>query len=77
MLWERYVAAPIAGATVTADNQLLVSSGNSLIVFDAMGDTNFLYFFENEYVDTPPILTERGRIIVATQRKLYCLAPRQ
>jgi len=77
LLWERYVAAPIAGATVTADNQLLVSSGNSVTAFDAMGDSNFLYFFEDEYVSTPPILTQRGRIIVATQRKLYYLALRQ
>lgn len=77
LLWERYVADPIAGATVASDNQLLVSSGNSVTAFDAMGDPNFLYFFEDEYVSTPPILTQRGRIIVATQRKLYCLAPRQ
>ena len=43
---------------------------------DEKGEQRVLHIFENEELMTQPILTKRGRIIVATQKKLYYLIPK-
>jgi hypothetical protein len=66
----------VAGAVVTANDQLLVSVGSMLLAFDEKGERRTLYAFEGEELVTQPILTERERIIVATQESLYYLVPK-
>lgn len=75
-IWEYKTDSPIAGAVVTADNQLLISSGSQLGVFEANGNYSTLYEFKNESLQTPPTLTASGDLVVATDQKLYCLAIR-
>jgi len=66
------------GAIVTPDNLLLVSEGSSLLVFGADGERSVLATLEGETLCTPPVLTDRGELLVAGQRRLTCLtaAPR-
>ena len=75
-LWSQYVGA-MSGACVTADDRLLVSAGNIVSAFDAQGERQFLFYFPDEILATSPVLTRRGRLIVASQSHLYCLKPRQ
>jgi len=61
-----------AGATVTADDKLLVSDGPELIVFGTDGVSRVLHDFAQP-LKTPPILTSQGRILVASDETLFCL----
>jgi hypothetical protein len=61
------------GATVTADDKLLVSDGPELIVFGADGVSRVLHDFAQQSLKTPPILTPQGRILVASDETLFCL----
>ena len=74
-IWSQYVGAA-AGACITANDQLLVSAGNIVSAFDAQGERKFLCYFPDETLATPPVLTRRGRLIVASRSHLYCLKPR-
>jgi len=76
-LWQQHAGGTIAGAFVTADNQLLVSAGSILYAFDDQGERRILCYFADETLLTPPILTERGRLLVASDRHIYCLRPKQ
>ena len=76
VLWDEYLPEPVAGAVVTANDQLLVSVGSMLLAFDEKGERRTLYVFEGEELVTQPILTERERIIVATEESLYYLVPK-
>jgi len=75
-VWEYQTDNPIAGAVVTAENQLLMSDGSELGVFEANGHYRTLYKFKGESLQTPPTLTSSGELVVATDKKLYCLAIR-
>lgn len=73
-LWEYKTDSPIAGAVVTAENQLLISEGSELGVFEADGRYRILYKFTDEVLQTPPTLTGNGELVVVTDKRLYCLA---
>ena len=73
-LWEYQSKNQIAGAVVTADNQLLISDGMEIGVFEENGRYRTLYEFKDEILQTPPTLTDKGDLVVATDKKLYCLA---
>ena len=75
-IWEYKSDSPIAGAVITAENQLLISDGSELVVFEANGRHRILYEFKNESLQTPPTITSNGELVVATDKKLYCLARR-
>lgn len=72
-LWEYKSRNQIAGAVVTADNQLLICDGSELGVIELSGKYKTLYNFENEILQTPPTITRNGDLVVATDKKLYCL----
>jgi len=76
VLWRQHAGGTIGGAVVTADDQLLVAAGSAITAFDAKGERKLLHFFEGETLSTPPILTDQGVLLVASQRQLYCLAPK-
>lgn len=61
------------GATATADDKLLVSDGNELVLFEKNGESKLLFDFGNEQILTSPVITNGGDILVATKRFLYCL----
>jgi len=74
-IWECKTQSDIGGATITEDNQLLVSIGSELAVFDASCKYKTLYEFKGESLQTPPTLTNGGELLVASRNKLYCLTP--
>ena len=76
-LWSQQVPGTIAGACVTADDQLIISAGSVLAAINAQGEYRVLHYFADETLVTPPILTKRGRLMVASERHLYCLKPRK
>jgi hypothetical protein len=76
-IWECKTQSDIGGATITADNQLLVSTGAELAAFDASCKYKTLYEFKGESLQTPPTLTSDGELVVASRNKLYCLMLRK
>lgn len=76
-IWECKTQSEIGGAAITADNQLLVSIGSELAVFDANCKYKTLYDFKGESLQTPPTLTSNGELLVASRNKLYCLTLRK
>ena|GEM_PF-1112563 len=71
--WIRESPALIRGATMTADDQLLVSQGKQLVAWDKNGASKLLYSFEEELL-TPPVLTSPNALLVASKKKLYSLS---
>jgi outer membrane protein assembly factor BamB len=74
LLWEHKSEAAMGGAIVTADDWLVAAIGNQIVSFDSVGKATILYAFEGEQLKTPPVLTVRGELLVASIAKLYCLA---
>jgi len=74
LAWVRPLKTTRASAVVTADDQLLVSDGSELIVFDEAGKRRVLQTFVNDVLTTPPVLSSGGEILVASERRLYCLS---
>jgi len=72
-LAEYVTAEAPAGAAVTANHELLLASGSQVSAFDREGSRRVLYTFAGESVRTTPVLTAERRLLVATQRHLYCL----
>lgn len=72
-IWEYRAGSPIAGAVVTADNQLLISDGAEIGVFETDGHFKTLYKFKDELLQTPPTVTDSGQLVTATDKELYCL----
>jgi hypothetical protein len=67
---------PLAGAIVTADSQILASSGKELVAYLPRGREaapRVLWTFAAELV-TPPVLTGGREILVASASELFCLA---
>jgi hypothetical protein len=72
--WMRSAHGSLAGATVTADDYLLVSDGDSLVALNRRGDRHVLYSITGAPLSTPPILTAGGQLLAASGTALYCLA---
>lgn len=77
VLWNKHAGGTIAGAVITVENQLLVAAGSLIAAFDAQGTRTVLYHAEGEGWTTPPVLTDRQRILVASEQHLYCLQRKQ
>jgi hypothetical protein len=74
LLWRRPSQGAIAGIAVTPAGSLIVAEGSSLSAFDSKGERQVLYKFEGESLSTPPAMTPSGDIVVASTKRLYCLA---
>jgi hypothetical protein len=74
LAWRRSLEATPGGAVVTPDGTLVLSAGRDLLAIDEKGETTTLFRFEDDLV-TPPVLSDRGEILVASARKLFCLKP--
>jgi PQQ-like domain len=75
LAWVRPLKSAQAAAVITNDDQLLVADGSELTAFDATGERRTLHSFAGELLATPPAITKRGEILVASQRRLYSLTP--
>jgi len=69
--WSREAAGPIAGAAVTADDQLLTSEGSQVAAWDAKGERHVVFTFP-EVLTTAPILTKGGELLAAGRSGLFC-----
>lgn len=70
--WTKPAKGKAAGAAVDPTGQLLVSEGNSVVVYSATGERSVISTLPESLV-TPPILTESGEILAASDRRLYIL----
>lgn len=72
-LWERK-GALTGGATLTADDRLLVASDAKVIVIDPAGRATELVSAPREVFLTPPIVTGAGLLLVASGTALHAYA---
>lgn len=75
-LWDRVLDRSVSGAVVTADHRLLVTSGSELLSFDASGASTTLFSAPDDRLTTPPAPTPSGDVIIAGERRVYCLTSR-
>jgi hypothetical protein len=73
VLWDRALDGVAAGAVVTADRKLLVTTGAALDVYDAQGRRERLFTAEGDVLVTPAAATPDGDLVVAGRRFLYRL----
>jgi hypothetical protein len=71
--WDQVVEAPVAGAAVTPDGHLIVAAGSELLVYDAAGMRRRLFLAPGDVMSTAPSVNEKGDLLVAGHRRLYCL----
>jgi outer membrane protein assembly factor BamB len=71
--WSRPEPGQYAHAVVTADDFLLVARGSDVAAYDSNGERKVLFTFPGEVLNAPPLLTERGELIVASTTALHCL----
>ncbi len=70
--WSKNTPGSVAGASVTTDDHLLVAEGGTVALYDDRGVRRQVFQAGEEFV-TPPILTAKGEILVASKTHLYCL----
>jgi hypothetical protein len=58
------------------DGKRLVSAGGIIASYGADGEKEVQFAIEGEQWATPPIITATGRLIAASDKKLYCLVKR-
>lgn len=75
MSWSAQAASCFSQAFATLDGFLLLKDGNEVIAFDKAGKRNVLFTFENDVPTTAPVLTDKGEILIASEKFLYCLKP--
>ncbi len=74
-LWTQVVPGGAAGAGVTIDGEVLVSTSNALLAFGPGGSHRELQRF-NSPLTTPPVYTSHREIVVGGSKQLHCLAAR-
>ncbi len=78
LLWQHPFSGLVAGASVTADDKLLVSAGSELMILDAGNQLIGRHQFPGEQLTTAPVLTRPGghdELLVATNAHVYSLVP--
>lgn len=76
--WQHPLAGTIVGASVTADDKLLVAAGSELTVLDSDGKPIGGHRFEGERLTTAPVLTRKGNaseLLIATESHVHSLVP--
>ena len=74
--WKTFAGGAIVGGVATADGKLLVAADSIIASYDATGEREVQFALEGENWATPPIVTATGRLIAASDKKLYCLVRR-
>jgi outer membrane protein assembly factor BamB len=71
--WQRPLSSKPGGMVITPTGTLLVSDGSEMVVFLKDGERKRLFDFGKEQLTTPPAVTEKGEILVASQTHLFQL----
>ena len=71
--WDHSSSAEIAGAVVTPSGGLLAAAGADLLAFSDSGKPRSLFRSPDDVLVTPPVVNEKGELLVAGKRRLYCL----
>lgn len=74
--WKTFAGGRIVGGVAMADSKLLVSADSIIASYGANGEREVQFALEGERWATPPIVTATGRLIAASDKKLYCLVKR-
>jgi hypothetical protein len=74
--WRTFAGGAIAGGVAMADGKLLVSAGGIIASYNTAGEREVQFAIEGEHWATPPIVTAAGRLIAASDKRLYCLVRR-
>ena len=74
--WQQHAGAPIAGAVVTADHQVLVSAGPRILALDpSSGERRLVFEGPGDTLQTPPVLAALDRLLVASGSQVFDLTP--
>ena len=71
--WDQSEEGEVAGAGVTPEGNLIVAAGANLFVYDAAGKRTRLFTVPDDVFVTAPVIDEKGDLLVAGRRRLYCL----
>ncbi|MCZ6690935.1 MAG: hypothetical protein O7H41_15200 [Planctomycetota bacterium] len=71
--WTSDLGGPLGGAAISGDDRLLVAAGDSVSRFDIGGERETLVTLEGEELASAPILTEKGRLLVASRMRVFCM----
>lgn len=71
--WDQSQESEVAGAGVTPEGNLIVAAGANLISYDATGKRTLLFTVPDDVFVTAPVIDEKGDLLVAGRRRLYCL----
>jgi hypothetical protein len=71
--WDHSADAEIAGVAITPAGDLVVAAGPELFSYDQAGQRTRLFLTDGDVLATPPAVNERGELLVAGKRRLYCV----
>jgi hypothetical protein len=71
--WEKSEESEVAGAGITPEGNLIVAAGSNLFSYDATGKRTLLFTVPDDAFVTAPATDEKGNLLVAGRRRLYCL----
>ena len=71
--WHFDASGRVAGATVSADGQLIAAIGDSILAFNPKGESRVLCRFPGEQLMASPVLGSAGELYGLTDRRLHCL----
>jgi hypothetical protein len=71
--WEQSEESEVAGAGITPEGNLIVAAGSNLFSYDATGKRTLLFTVPDDAFVTAPATDEKGNLLVAGRRRLYCL----
>jgi hypothetical protein len=71
--WHFDASGRVAGATVSADGQLIAAIGDSILAFNPKGESRVLCRFADEQLMASPVLGSAGELYALTDRRLHCL----
>jgi len=75
LAWMRPALHRFGGVAITADDKLLASDGGEIVYFGPSGERVTVHDFKSDRLATAPVLTDKGELIVAGEKHLYCLTP--
>jgi hypothetical protein len=71
--WDQVEDGEVAGAGINPEGNLIVAAGANLVSYDAAGKRTRLFSVPDDVLVTAPATDEKGDILVAGRRRLYCL----
>ena len=72
--WLKAASGRVAGAIVTADDQLVLAEGDAITAWNRLGQRRVVHVIPGEQLNSPPVLASNGDLLVASQGSLFCLS---